>query len=38
MSKLKLAIYGDSLSTGTHGEGGYIHLLRDSLNLDCIIN
>lgn len=38
MSKLKLAIYGDSLSTGTHGEGGYIHLLRDSLNLDCIMN
>lgn len=30
---LKLAIYGDSLSTGTHGEGGYEAMLKGSLGL-----
>lgn len=30
---LKLAIYGDSLSTGTHGEGGYEAMLKESLGL-----
>lgn len=35
---LKLAIYGDSLSTGTHGEGGYEEKLKGSLCLSEIYN
>lgn len=36
--KLKLALYGDSLSTGTHGEGGYEKMLADSLCLASVNN
>ena len=28
-----IAIYGDSISTGTHGEGGYEAMLKSSLSL-----
>jgi lysophospholipase L1-like esterase len=35
---LKLAIYGDSLSTGTHGEGGYEKKLKESLCLSGTYN
>lgn len=35
---LKLAIYGDSLSTGTHGEGGYEAKLKESLDLSETFN
>ena len=34
----KLAIYGDSLSTGTHGEGGYEEKLKESLGLSETCN
>lgn len=34
----KIAIYGDSISTVNHGEGGYEKQLKDSLSLDQIYN
>ena len=33
-----IAIYGDSISTGTHGEGGYENTLKNSLSLDKVYN
>lgn len=33
---LRIAIYGDSLSTGNHGDGGYLPRLRDSFCLEEI--
>jgi lysophospholipase L1-like esterase len=34
----RIAIYGDSLSTGSHGEGGYVPLLRERLCLEAVMN
>lgn len=33
-----IAIYGDSISTGTHGEGGYEAMLKSSLSLEKVYN
>ena len=33
-----IAIYGDSISTGTHGEGGYEAMLKSSLSLKRVYN
>lgn len=35
---LRITIYGDSLSTGSHGEGGYVPRLRESFCLENIQN
>lgn len=34
----KMLIYGDSLSTGTHGEGAYLETLRKELKIEKIEN
>lgn len=34
----KLIIYGDSLSTGTHGEGAYLAALREELSVNRLEN
>jgi lysophospholipase L1-like esterase len=34
----KIVIYGDSLSTGTHGKGGYLPALHDAFNNFQIVN
>lgn len=34
----RIAIYGDSLSTGSHGEGGYVQRLKEGLRLEGIQN
>lgn len=34
----RVAIYGDSLSTGSHGEGGYVPFLREQLGLEAVQN
>jgi lysophospholipase L1-like esterase len=34
----KLIIYGDSLSTGTHGNGGYLQALRDAFQPAVLLN
>ena len=33
-----IAIYGDSISTGAHGEGGYEAMLKSSLSLEKVYN
>ena len=33
-----IAIYGDSISTGAHGEGGYEAMLKSSLSLEMVYN
>ncbi|HSP47694.1 MAG TPA: hypothetical protein VLN47_06440, partial [Clostridiaceae bacterium] len=34
----RIAVYGDSLSTGSHGEGGYVPSLRENLSLEEVQN
>lgn len=33
-----IAVYGDSLSTGSHGSGGYEGLIKEGLKLDKVYN